>query len=314
MRRFCERAAAALAWLGAAHAASAGTALGFVDPQGPVAAAQREHFLFVVAVLMFVLVPIVGATIFLLLRYRYGRKGGAYRPDWTFSPFWEVVIWIGPVVIVVGLSVLLWFETQRLDPYRPIQGAGAPLEVEVVAYDWKWLFIYPDLGIATVNELALPAGRQVAFRLTSETVMQSFFIPALGSQIYAMPRMVTQLHLATFRPGEMTGRNAQYNGEEFHDQTFRVDILDGGTFKDWVAGVRAAERPLDPRALTALGARGSAQDAAEALGLASPGELRFSTVPDGTFARLATADMPSGPSALRPDAGTLSPGGEGDAK
>ncbi|MGH8403779.1 MAG: ubiquinol oxidase subunit II, partial [Gammaproteobacteria bacterium] len=191
---------------------STATHLSFLDPQGPIAAAQRWHFYWVLGIMAM----LVAGPIFLLLpffawRYRYGNKSARYTPKWKFSRLLEIMSWSGPIVIVAVLAFFVWRDSHKLDPYNPLVSNHAPLHVQVIGYDWKWLFIYPDQGIASIGMLALPVGRPVAMHLTSATVMQSFFIPALGSQIYAMGGMVTQLNLQATKPGRSLGENTMYN-------------------------------------------------------------------------------------------------------
>ena len=261
-----------------------GVHITFLDPQGPVAAQQRTHFLIILGLMLVVVLPVLVLTPWLAWRYRYG-KHQEYKPEWNFAWTWEIVLWSIPAVIVTVLAVFLWRNTLALDPYRPLDLPGEPLRVQAVATDWKWLFIYPDLGIASVDELVFPAERQIALHLTSDTVMQAFFIPALGSQIYAMGGMVTRLHLAADAPGRFRGRNTQYNGLGFHTQRFEAVALGEGDFAAWLAEARAAA-PLDAEAYAVLARAGTAGAAAEALGRALP--LRFGAVHEGLFARIVS--------------------------
>ncbi|QXL84160.1 ubiquinol oxidase subunit II [Comamonas sp. NLF-1-9] len=283
--------------LGLADPAAAFEHLSFLDPQGPIAAAQRDHFWLVLAILfVFVAAPVFVGTLWLLVRYRYGAKGskGAmYTPHWKFYKPLEFFNWGGPVVIVLFISVLVWHNAQRYDPYRAIASTAAAVPVQVVGYDWKWLFIYPDEGIATVGTLVLPVARPVAMELTSATVMQSFFIPALGSQIYAMGGMVTRLHLQADRPGRLLGENTMFNGEGFQQQRFPVAVVSEDDFRDWAARVRSEGRPLDAAALQALSARDTAARLRAALPQASAadGSVYLTQVPPDFFSGLVAATM-----------------------
>ncbi len=254
----------------------------FLDPQGPVAAQQRTHFFIILGLMMIVVVPVLVLTPWLAWRYRYGKHHD-YEPRWGFAWGWEVPLWGVPAVIAAVLAVFLWRNTTELDPYEPLPLPGEPLRVQAIGFDWKWLFVYPELGIATVDELAFPADRQLALDLTSETVMQAFFIPALGGQIYAMGGMTTHLHLAADAPGRFRGRNTQYNGEGFPEQRFEAVAMSEAEFRDWVAEAREAGPTLDENALAILARRNTAREAAGALGQTLP--LRFSEVPDGLFDR-----------------------------
>jgi cytochrome o ubiquinol oxidase subunit 2 len=226
--------------------------LGVANPAGPVAEAQWHLLLIVGAVLFFVAAPVLILTPIIAWHYRLGKKGNVYRPTWTFSWPLEGLIWIPPTGIVVGLGFVLWHYTIALDPYRPLPSTQPALEVQAVALDWKWLFIYPDQGAAAVNQMAIPVGRPVHVSLTSGTVMQSLLIPQLAGQIYAMAGMTTQLNFAANRPGTFRGQNTQFNGLGFQNQKFEVLAMPPDAFEAWVARARATARPLDPAALDGL--------------------------------------------------------------
>ena len=257
-----------------------GSHITFLDPQGPVAAQQRTHFLIIVGLMMVIVVPVLVLTPWLAWRYRYGSHHD-YRPRWRFSWAWEIPLWGAPAAIVLILAVFLWRNTTTLDPYDTLPIPGQPLRVQVIGFDWKWLFVYPELGVASVDELAFPAGRQLALDLTSETVMQSFFIPALGSQVYAMAGMTTHLHLAADAPGRFRGLNTQYNGMHFDEQRFDAVALTPRDFAAWVAKARTEGLALDAAAYGVLARRGTARRTAETLGATLP--LRFGAVSDGLF-------------------------------
>lgn len=262
------------------------THITFLDPQGPIAQAQRQHFWFVVAMTMIVVLPVIIQTPWILWRYRYGGKA-PYRPHWDMSRWLDVMMWGVPVIVVAILAVVLWQQTHRLDPYRPLDSDKAPLQVQVVGFDWKWLFIYPEQGIATMGQLVLPADRPISFQLTSATVLQTFFIPALGGQIDAMNRMVTKLHLQADHTGRFAGKNMQYNGGGFHHQRFTVRVVDDRQFDDFIAHAHRQGQPLDrQRYEEVLVQQGDTADAARALGLTSyqRGEpIRFAPIPRDLF-------------------------------
>jgi cytochrome o ubiquinol oxidase subunit 2 len=230
--------------------------LSFLDPQGPVAAAQRGHLIEVVALVMIVVLPVLALAPYFAWRYRYGATASRYTPKWSFSKRLEIVVWGIPVAIVMVLAALLLRSTQTLDPYQPLGSGQPPLRVQVIGYDWKWLFIYPDQGIASLGEMAFPAGRPLALNLTSATVMQAFFIPALGSQIYAMGGMTTQLHLLANQPGRFLGENTQFNGRGFHEQKFTAIAMPPDDFTAWVERVRSTGISLTASAYQALSQRG----------------------------------------------------------
>jgi cytochrome o ubiquinol oxidase subunit 2 len=242
----------------AAPAAMAGIAIGLgllmsgcslteapiLSPKGPIALAERDMLFRALAIMMVVVVPVFAMTFWFAWRYRASNLKANYDPDWESSRL-DVAIWIVPALIVASLGVHLWIFTHALDPYKPLQSAAKPVEIQVVAQDWKWLFIYPAEGIATVNELMFPSGAPVSFKITSDTVMNSFFIPALGGQIYAMAGMQTQLNLSADQPGRFVGRNTQYSGRGFADQQFVAIAATPADFDSWIGRVRASPQKLD---------------------------------------------------------------------
>jgi cytochrome o ubiquinol oxidase subunit II len=259
--------------------------LSFLKPQGPVASIQRTHFLEMVALLaIFVALPIFVLIPWFAWRYRYGAKSSRYTPKWAFSRTLEVAAWSGPAVIVALLAVLVWRSTHALDPYKPLASRTPELRVLVIGYDWKWLFIYPDQGVASIGVLPLPAGQPVAMQLTSATVMQSLQIPALGSQIYAMGGMVTQLHLLADKPGRFLGENTMYNGDGFHQQRFTAVAMTPDAFNDWVEQTRARGVPLDASTLKLISERTTSAQLTVALG-------RIQTSDGGIYFNHATSDV-----------------------
>ncbi|WP_295559801.1 COX aromatic rich motif-containing protein [uncultured Sphingomonas sp.] len=227
---------------------------GFVNAAGPVAADQRHLFVVLACVLVFVAGPVLLLVPLFAWHYRLSNTRHAYRPNWSFSWPVEALIWIPPTAIVIGLAVLLWDHTIRDDPYRSLPG-GSPVEVQAIALDWKWVFIYPGQGVASVDRLTIPVGRPVRIRLTSGTVMQSLMIPQLAGQVYAMAGMTTQLHIMASRPGTFRGANTQYNGDGFAHQRFDVVALPAGAYDRWLTQARAADRPLDAATWRRLSAR-----------------------------------------------------------
>jgi cytochrome o ubiquinol oxidase subunit II len=258
----------------------------FLDPAGPVAATQRALFFQVIGWMTIVVVPVLVLVPLFAWRFRRGNAAAPYRPEWAFSWPLEFVIWGVPIAIVAVLAVVIVGKENPLDPYAPLPSHKPPLEIQVVGLDWKWLFIYPQQGIATVGTVGLPVDRPVRFRLTSDTVMQSFFIPALGSQIYAMAGMVTQLNLEAARTGKLRGRNTQFNGEGFQHQRFTAVAMTPEDFAGWTATVRARGKPLDAAAYAVLAQRSTAAQAHARLGMtqAPTGMLYFSPLPPNLFA------------------------------
>lgn len=246
--------------------------LGVVNHAGPIAASQWHLYLIVGAVLLFVAGPVLLLTPIIAWHYRLANKNSAFKPKWIFSWALEGLIWIPPTGIVIGLGFVLWHYTHSLDPYRRIISDQPPLEVQAVALNWKWLFIYPAEGIATVNELDIPVGRPVHISLTSGTVMQSLMVPQLAGQIYAMPGMTTQLNLASSRPGVFSGENTQYNGKGFPYEKFEVLASAPADYARWVDGVRASARPFGVSSFASV-----SQDSV----VKKP--IFFSSVPPGLF-------------------------------
>jgi cytochrome o ubiquinol oxidase subunit 2 len=224
-----------------------------LHPFGAVAA-QQGHLIVVSTLLMLLIVVPVLALIFLFAwRYRASNDQATYSPDWDHSTGLELVIWATPLLIIIALGAVTWINTHTLDPYRrlsrldatrPIPAEVKPLTVEVVALDWKWLFIYPDLGIATVNELAAPLDVPINFKITASSVMNSFYIPALAGQIYAMPGMQTELSAVINRAGEYEGFSANYSGAGFSGMRFKFRGVSQNEFDDWVRNIRADGQSL----------------------------------------------------------------------
>ncbi|AWZ01352.1 cytochrome bo(3) ubiquinol oxidase subunit 2 [Rhodobiaceae bacterium] len=253
----------------------------FMSPQGPVAAAQKAHLIRVTAITMIAVLPVLILVPWFLWRYRYKNTNARYTPDWEFSGPLDVVMWGVPILIIVVLSVQLWSATKALDPYRPIDPAEGDFRVQVIGLDWKWLFIYPDLGIATVGEVAFPVGEPVGFEMTSDTVMQSFAIGALAGQIYVMPGMSTTLHVEADQPGTFEGENMQFSGVGFADQKFQAMAMTPAEFDAWVAQVRADGVALDADSYRALAAPSTKAQAQTALAVpARPGGvIYFNNIP-----------------------------------
>jgi len=218
---------------------------GILDPQGPIASAERLLLINSTAIMLVVVVPVILATLGFAWWYRASNARASRGPDRAYEGRIEFVVWSIPTLIVILLSGVNWIGSHQLDPRAPIPADASPLRVDVVALDWKWLFIYPDQGIAAVNQLVIPAGTPVRFRLTSATVMNSFFVPQLGSQIYAMAGMTTHLNLLADRPGEYRGLSANFSGGGFSDMQFIAKAVRSGDFDHWVAGVRGNGSALD---------------------------------------------------------------------
>ena len=225
-----------------------------LNPQGPIADAERGLMIDAFTVMMLVVVPIIVMAFWFAWRYR-ARGNARYEPTWAYSVKVDAIVWLIPALIVIAVAVLLWRSTHKLDPYREIASTNPPLDVQVVAQDWKWLFIYPEQGVASVNQLAIPAGRPISLRITSDTVMNSFYVPALAGQIYAMAGMQTRLQILADKPGKFVGRNTQYSGGGFSDQFFEVVAMSQADFDAWVAKAKQAPGKLDPPTYAKLAER-----------------------------------------------------------
>jgi cytochrome o ubiquinol oxidase subunit 2 len=216
-------------------------------PSGDIAVQQRDLILVSTGLMLLIIVPVIFLTLLFAWHYRHANVTAKYDPEWHHSMRLEVIIWAAPLAIIIALGAVTWISTHKLDPYRPLDRLDAEraiplnakaLNVEVVALDWKWLFFYPDLGIATVNEMAAPVDVPVNFKITASSVMNSFYIPALAGQVYAMPGMQTKLHAVINKPGDYEGISANFSGPGFSHMRFKFRGLDQAGFTQWVAGVK----------------------------------------------------------------------------
>lgn len=232
---------------------SAGCRYAVLDPSGPIAAKEKELILISTALMLLVVMPVIILTLFFAFWYRASNTRAHAMPNWAHSNAIEVVVWTVPLLIVITLGWLAWTTTHALDPYRPLEGNGKKtLEIDVVALDWKWLFIYPEQNIASVNEVAFPVDTPVHFRITSDTVMNSFFIPGLAGQIYAMAGMRTELSLIANKPGTFGGLSANYSGAGFSGMRFNALATSDADFDAWTRKVAASGHPLDEAAFSDL--------------------------------------------------------------
>lgn len=236
-----------------------------LSPAGEVARRQRDLLVEATVLMLVVIVPVMVLTVVFAWRYRQSNTRARYEPEWEHSMPIELIVWAAPLLIIICLGALTWVGTHLLDPYRPLganatvagQGAKDPgaarqLQVDVVSLDWKWLFIYPQYGIATVNELAAPIDRQIDFRITSATVMNSFYIPALAGQIYAMAGMQTRLHAIANQVGNYKGFSANFSGRGFSGMRFRFRAMTANGFSHWLAAVKRHGGTLSKTAYLAL--------------------------------------------------------------
>jgi len=230
---------------------------GVLDPRGPVAANTYQLLQNATVVMLALIVPIIVLTLVFAWWFRAGNRRAKRRLDWSYSGALEVVNWMVPLMIVLFLGGTGWVASHALDPAKPLPSQAPPLRIQVVSLDWKWLFIYPDAGVAAVNHLVVPAGRVLHLQLTSGSVMNSFFVPQLGSQIYTMAGMTTTLYLQADRPGTFPGRSVQFSGDGFSDMHFNVDAVPASDYDAWLARTRASGTRLDAGAYSALSRPGT---------------------------------------------------------
>jgi cytochrome o ubiquinol oxidase subunit II len=223
-----------------------------LDPKGPIGLQERSIIIIATVLMLLVVVPVIALILIFAWRFRASNERADYQPDWSHSNRVEAVVWLVPCLIVAALGVIAWRSSHALDPYRPLDSKVKPIRIDAVALDWKWLFIYPDQKVATVNEVAFPANVPVEFHITSATVMNAFFIPQLGSQIYAMAGMQTQLHLLADEPGTYQGLSSNYSGAGFSGMTFKALALPQQGFAAWLAKVRASRQTLGAGAYAQL--------------------------------------------------------------
>ncbi|MBS0578129.1 MAG: ubiquinol oxidase subunit II [Proteobacteria bacterium] len=260
---------------------------GVLAPRGPVGHAEKMILIDSLVIMLAIVVPTILATAAFAWWYRAGNARSRYLPDWDYSGKVELVVWFIPALVIILLAGVTWIGSHSLDPAKPLQGTGT-VEVQVVSLDWKWLFIYPQYGVASVNELTVPTRAPLHFSLTSASVMNAFFVPQLGSMIYTMNGMVTQLNLEADAAGTYEGLSANYSGAGFSDMHFDVHAVSAQEFKTWVESARGAPRRLDEAAYLALGQQGT-----------SP-VLVFGSTDPQLFERLVAQSLPPGPGPAAP--------------
>lgn len=254
-----------------------------MNPTGDIARQQRDLILVATGLMLLVIVPVLALIVVFALRYRKGKNPQAYDPSFTHSTRIELVVWSIPLIIIGVLGAITWVTTHKLDPFRPLDRIAPgrpippgtkPLEIDVVAMDWKWLFIYPEQGIATVNELALPVDVPVQFKITATSQMNTFYAPTLAGMIYAMPGMQSMLHAVLNEPGDTWGYSGNYTGAGYTDMRFQLHGVDQAGFDQWVATVKASPDALSTARYVALD---------------QPSEkvpvMHFGSVPAGIFKR-----------------------------
>jgi cytochrome o ubiquinol oxidase subunit II len=229
-----------------------GCSEGVLAPKGPIAAAERQILFNSLGIMLAIVIPTIIATLGVAFWFRSSNRRAHYLPDFTYSGRLELLVWSIPAMTVLLVGGVAWVGAHDLDPRTPIASTVKPLSVQVVSLDWKWLFIYPDQGIASVNHLAIPVGTPISFELTSSGVMNSFFVPQLAGQIYTMAGMATRLHLKADHPGTYRGLSAQFSGDGFSEMRFAVDVVPPQDFARWVTTAQSTGPVLDALTYAAL--------------------------------------------------------------
>jgi cytochrome o ubiquinol oxidase subunit 2 len=225
---------------------------GVMDPRGPVSAAEWLILLNATGIMLVVVGPVIVMTFAFAWWYRASNRRAAYSPDWSYSGQIELVVWAVPAMVVILLAGVEWLGSHQLDPARKLVSTVEPVHIDVVSMDWQWLFIYPDQQVATINQLVVPAGAPLEFSLTSATVMNAFFIPQLGSQIYTMPGMTTHLNLLATHEGDYPGLSSHFSGDGFSDMHFVAHAVPATQFAAWAERIRSLGKPLDTGAYAGL--------------------------------------------------------------
>jgi cytochrome o ubiquinol oxidase subunit 2 len=282
--RFCRGVSGAkLLGLALTSGALAGCSGSVLDPAGPVADGEQLILMDALGTMLVIVVPTILTTLWFAWWFRASNRAALYLPTWVYSDKLEVVVWCIPALTVLFLGGLAWAGSHKLDPMRPLQSGVSPLEVEVVSLDWKWLFIYPEQHVAVVNRLVLPVGRPVRFRLTSSSVMNVFFVPRLGGEIYTMNGMVTELNLQADKIGKYPGLSAQFSGDGFAGMHFDTEVTSGSGFDQFIEQARAAPATLDDNTYKSLSRPSEGV----------PVQL-FGNVSDGLFESIASRRLPPG--------------------
>jgi cytochrome o ubiquinol oxidase subunit II len=255
-----------------------------LDPKGPIADGNATLLVDSVAIMLVIVVPTIVATLAAAWWYRSSNTRARYLPDFEYSGALELIVWAIPLLTIMLLGGVTWIGAHDLDPAKPLVSKEEPLNVQVVSLDWKWLFIYPDQHVASVNRLVIPAGTPVHFTLTSGSVMTAFFVPQLGSMIYTMNKMATQLHLAADEPGAFRGLATQISGDGFADMHFEVVAKTAPEFYDWLGQVRGAGEDLTSQRYIELSKQS-----------VLPEPITFKTVEDGLFDKVLDQTLPPGP-------------------
>lgn len=280
-----HKAPRARAALGAALALGVGACgNGVLNPVGPVGRDDSRILIDATLIMLAIVVPTILLAFWMAWKYRASNTKAEYLPYWSYSGRIEAVVWSIPILTIMFIGGVIWIGSYKLDPFRPLDSKVPPLEVQVVSLDWKWLFIYPTQGVATVNQLVVPAGTPVHFSITSGSVFNAFFVPRMGSMIYAMPGMVSQLYLQADRPAVLYGRSAHFSGDGFSDMDFQVHSVAPGQFAAWAQGAKGAGRVLDRRAYFELAKQSQKVP-----------PITFAAIDPQLFQAISTQRIPPGP-------------------
>ena len=258
--------------------------VGVLDPKGVVGIADKTILIDSLAIMLAIVVPTIAATFAFAWWFRASNTRATYLPDWEYSGRIELIVWSIPLLVIMLLGGVAWIGSHDLDPAKPLMSNTPPLEVQAVSLDWKWLFIYPDQRVASVNQLVVPAGTPIHFSLTSGSVMNAFFVPQLGSMIYTMNGMTTQLNLRADAPGSFRGLSSHYSGDGFSDMHFDVQAVPAERFAAWIDATRGTGPSLDANSYAAL-ARQSVNTTPFTFGAADP----------DLFEQIITQQLPPGP-------------------
>ncbi len=248
------------------------------------------------AIMLAIVIPTIVTTFFFAWWYRASNKKARYLPDWAYSGRVELVVWGIPALVVMLLGGVTWIGAHDLDPAKPLPSNSPPLEVQVVSLDWKWLFIYPDQRVASVNRLVIPAGAPVHFLLTSASVMNAFFVPRLGSMIYAMNGMTSELNLQANTPGAFRGLSSHYSGDGFSDMHFEALAVSDEKFGEWIEAARKDGPVLNAASYAELAKQNVA-----------PRPLTYRAVEGDIFQQIVSQKLPPGPGPQAEASGAVSP-------
>jgi cytochrome o ubiquinol oxidase subunit 2 len=255
-----------------------------LDPQGFIGLSEKTILVDSLAIMLAIVLPTIAATLVFAWWFRASNTRAAYLPDFEYSGRIELIVWSIPLLTVILLGGVAWIGSHDLDPAKPLPSSTPALDVQVVSLDWKWLFIYPNQRVASVNQLVIPAGAPIHFSLTSASVMNAFFIPQLGSMIYTMYGMTTQLNLQADAPGTFHGLSSHFSGDGFSDMHFDVQAMPPDQFAAWIEAARKAPPTLDAASYAALEKPST-----------SPRPFTFGSVDPALFQNIVTQQLPPGP-------------------